>query len=178
MNKVFKTLPAVLALAFAFTAGAAKADDQVFTQAPALSSTASVHLFNHQVGSFFDTFNFNVAGASVLSSSANNLQLSLYSMNILNVTGLSATLWDNHHPNGMNVLGTFAGNNSTYTFNLPLAGLYHLDITGNATGLAGGTYAVALSAAPVPEPESYAMLLAGLGLMGTIARRRSKSTTV
>lgn len=28
------------------------------------------------------------------------------------------------------------------------------------------------SAAPVPEPETYAMLLAGLGLMGTIARRR------
>jgi hypothetical protein len=30
----------------------------------------------------------------------------------------------------------------------------------------------ALHTAPVPEPESYAMLLAGLGLMGTIARRR------
>lgn len=27
-------------------------------------------------------------------------------------------------------------------------------------------------AAAVPEPETYAMLLAGLGLMGTIARRR------
>src|SRR5450830_345663 len=27
---------------------------------------------------------------------------------------------------------------------------------------------------PVPEPESYAMLLAGLGLMGTIARRRNQ----
>lgn len=29
-----------------------------------------------------------------------------------------------------------------------------------------------LLTAPVPEPETYAMLLAGLGLMGTIARRR------
>jgi hypothetical protein len=28
--------------------------------------------------------------------------------------------------------------------------------------------------APVPEPESYAMLLAGLGLMGVVARRRTK----
>ncbi len=28
---------------------------------------------------------------------------------------------------------------------------------------------------PVPEPETYAMLLAGLGLMGAIARRRNKS---
>jgi hypothetical protein len=26
----------------------------------------------------------------------------------------------------------------------------------------------------VPEPESYAMLLAGLGLMGAIARRKAK----
>jgi hypothetical protein len=26
--------------------------------------------------------------------------------------------------------------------------------------------------APVPEPETYAMLLAGLGLMGAIAKRR------
>jgi hypothetical protein len=26
----------------------------------------------------------------------------------------------------------------------------------------------------VPEPETYAMLLAGLGLMGVISRRRAK----
>ncbi len=30
-------------------------------------------------------------------------------------------------------------------------------------------------ATPVPEPETYAMLLAGLGLMGFVARRRRKS---
>lgn len=33
---------------------------------------------------------------------------------------------------------------------------------------------VASVAAPIPEPESYAMLLAGLGLVGFIARRRNR----
>lgn len=33
---------------------------------------------------------------------------------------------------------------------------------------------VSFASAPVPEPETYAMLLAGLGLMGTIARRRNR----
>ena len=32
-----------------------------------------------------------------------------------------------------------------------------------------------ISVTAVPEPETYAMLLAGLGLMGTIVRRRNKS---
>lgn len=31
------------------------------------------------------------------------------------------------------------------------------------------------STAPVPEPETYAMLLAGLGLMGTMTRRKSRN---
>jgi len=42
-------------------------------------------------------------------------------------------------------------------------------LNGHATNAAA--FAPAL---PVPEPESFAMLLAGLGLMGTIARRRSR----
>ena len=38
-----------------------------------------------------------------------------------------------------------------------------------------GGYIDNVSVTAVPEPESYAMLLAGLGLMGTIALRRNKN---
>lgn len=37
-----------------------------------------------------------------------------------------------------------------------------------------GSVASAATFAPVPEPETYAMMLAGLGLMGFVVRRRSK----
>ncbi len=33
---------------------------------------------------------------------------------------------------------------------------------------------ISFSAVPVPEPESYAMLLAGLGLLGAVVRRRAR----
>jgi hypothetical protein len=44
----------------------------------------------------------------------------------------------------------------------------------NSLELPGGLRFVdqLLDVQPVPEPETYAMLLAGLGLMGVVARRR------
>lgn len=170
MTTLFKALPVAAALVVALATGAAQAE--TFTQAAPLTTTPSVHVFQPTAGSFSDTYNFSISSASLLSSSANNLPLSLSFFNVLDVAGLTVNVWDNHHPNGWTNFGNFAGNNSTYTFNLPSAGDYHLDITGTATGLAGGVYSVSISAAPVPEPETYAMLLAGLGLMGAITRRR------
>lgn len=50
----------------------------------------------------------------------------------------------------------------------------HLNDLGSQR-VALGFYAVAnASLAPIPEPESYAMMLAGLGLMVGVARRRSR----
>lgn len=46
------------------------------------------------------------------------------------------------------------------------------------TVLASATHQDQLMATPVPEPETYMMLLAGLGLMGYVARRRRQGAAV
>ncbi|GJJ03651.1 hypothetical protein RugamoR64_41890 [Duganella rhizosphaerae] len=51
--------------------------------------------------------------------------------------------------------------------------LHHITVTGtplvNTQGFVGS---LSLVATPVPEPETYAMMIAGLGLVGFMARRR------
>jgi len=50
---------------------------------------------------------------------------------------------------------------------------YRFLVTGDVTGNIGGAYGGVLQAAPIPEADAYAMMLAGLGLVGFMARRRS-----
>ncbi|MFN4063761.1 MAG: FxDxF family PEP-CTERM protein [Parazoarcus communis] len=54
-------------------------------------------------------------------------------------------------------------------------GSWFFTVSGKATGTMGGAYSFAVVTQPVPEPETYAMLLAGLGLVGAVARRRMKN---
>jgi len=60
-------------------------------------------------------------------------------------------------------------------------GMSPIDITLNALGDAEGEFLLAnissgfVTVTAVPEPETYAMLLAGLGLLGFMARRRKVS---
>ncbi len=49
---------------------------------------------------------------------------------------------------------------------------YTLNVNGGNVLDNSGNYYLALSVPAVPEPETYAMLLAGLGLVGMAARRR------
>lgn len=48
------------------------------------------------------------------------------------------------------------------------AGQYVIEVRGTSQGNFGGS----LSVTPVPEPQQYALLIAGLGVIGVLARRR------
>lgn len=65
-------------------------------------------------------------------------------------------------------------NASPMTFTLTGSGIDHVVFTDNAFSFAGTNFRMdnLTLTTPVPEPETYAMLLAGLGLLGWQARRR------
>jgi hypothetical protein len=54
----------------------------------------------------------------------------------------------------------------------PAATDYYFTVSGGTVGSGYGAYGLTITAGVVPEPETYAMLLAGLGIVGAIARRR------
>jgi hypothetical protein len=134
------------------------------------------------VGSTFsDIFTFNIgtpfdAAASVTSSFLNTPQTK-----DLLITGFSLYRYD---PGTMAVLGTaIAGINETGFGSHPTdswslsayglsSGYYALKVDGRVLGAGGGAFGGDLTVSPVPEPATYGMLLAGLGLLGVAATRR------
>lgn len=54
------------------------------------------------------------------------------------------------------------------------AGSYHYLVNGTATSLAAYSINSSAVAVPVPEPETYALFAAGLGMVGFIASRRRR----
>lgn len=82
------------------------------------------------------------------------------------------------------VTGDFAGVTSG-AFQKTFSGLvsgsaYTLSFIGKWSGPNGANWvtssAPSVSISPVPEPETYAMFLLGLGVIGAVARRRSKAS--
>lgn len=145
-----------------------------------LTATPSSTIFTNPPGSFFDTTNFMISAPGTLHVTMSDLDLvEQTSMTVVfNNEALTGTLWNNYHPNGDTPLGALAQFDQTFSFYLPTAGAYHVDFTGLATGLGGGGYGVSLSlAAPVPEPETYAMMVAGLGVLGWMGRRSRRGQT-
>jgi hypothetical protein len=56
-------------------------------------------------------------------------------------------------------------------------GTYAVVIGGAVVGNFGGSYAANVAILPVPEPQTWTMMLAGLGAAGAFARRRRAGWT-
>lgn len=56
------------------------------------------------------------------------------------------------------------------------AGAHTITVNGSAVG--GGSYSGTLNVAPVPEPATWAMMIAGIGIVGFAMRRRADRVAV
>jgi hypothetical protein len=109
------------------------------------------------------TYDFSAAAASTYSGNPSNIVF-------------VATIGGNDYTLGGAQLGSTTGQWDTIsgTLNLQNAASVQIKLLNNSTDYSGNDFAVdkiSLTSA-VPEPETYAMLLAGLGLVGFAARRR------
>lgn len=71
------------------------------------------------------------------------------------------------------VISLPASDVGTFSFNSLSAGSYSLAITATTTSVVA-LYSGAISVTPVPEAETYALALAGLGVVGLVATRRKR----
>lgn len=120
--------------------------------------------FSSLVSIFSDTYNFSIIDPG----SVQGLAIVFPGAPFFNISNFSAELYS-----GVTMLGSIAGN-APNTFTGLGAGSYTLNVFGNPSGSFGGGYGgfLATVTAPIPEPETYAMMLAGLGALGFLARRR------
>ena len=117
----------------------------------------------------FDTFQFTLAGASTVESSAISFGAIVggaYSLYSYGTDGLFGTSDDTG-------IGAWTLNGAHHTVSLG-AGSYYYSVLGGASGTASYVLSSAATAAPVPEPETYALLAAGLGIVGFVASRRRR----
>lgn len=165
MQRKLIAAAAVLALA----TSAAQAADYAFAMplSPQLPFSSAVPVMG--MGAFSDNWIFTAPVGSVSVSGA---AISVNLTPFFNIDNLLIKLFDSNDT----LIATGISGAGTSLTDIPvMAGSgYYFNVTGNVTGAPNGFYTFTAVAAPIPEPGTYAMLLAGLGVVGFIAARRRR----
>lgn len=189
MKKTTKQTLVALALAGVFSSAQAatislEGDDFPYDLG-ANPTDENAYSVTHGVGSFVDVFTFTLTEAvSDTISSAVSLFLpaigggdpSSYEIDNGTLTLFADT--DSNGAGGADVnLGSvnWGDSNGVLAVNNVDAGAYYWAVAGDAVGSKGGVYLFSANTAPIPEPETYAMMLAGLGMLGFMGKRRMKT---
>lgn len=129
-------------------------------------------------GTIDHTLTFDILSPLYAGSGVSDIPLSVsfssFTLTITNIKNLSAAIFDGSN----NLYATFTSAGNPDYLILPAnsyfgADNYTLKIGGTATGTFGGLYNIAAITVPVPEPETWAMLLVGLGLVGLRLRQKA-----
>lgn len=129
-------------------------------------------------GTINHSLTFDITGALYAGSGIFDLSLG----NITNINGLTAKIFSSGSSTPYASFTPVLGGDLLV---LPVGtyfgvGSYTLKIGGEATGMAlfglpAGSYSIGAVTAPVPEPETWAMLLAGMGLVALRVRQKARA---
>jgi len=131
----------------------------------AMGDAGTLWMANGQGGNVLETLGYAVSGPSHAAGTTG------WGESI--VTGANDVSLTNTFENG--VSGSVGAHTAELVFNDLAAGWYAVYIGGTDHASAGGVYDLTVSA--VPEPETYAMLLAGLGLVGWRMKKQHEASS-
>ena len=177
MKSTFYSNMATVALTMWLGVAAGSANAGMLSMSTPWEGSASegytAYFGNANVGATFDDY----LKFSIPADSSGNGQANVIGLAGENITFTEFSLTES---NIGTINGATGGSTSSLIFNGGAApGSYTLKVAGTRTGTYG-SYAGNIGIAPVnvsaiPEPETYAMMLAGLGLLGFSARRRNNN---
>ncbi|CAH0284259.1 hypothetical protein SRABI118_03872 [Massilia sp. Bi118] len=140
---------------------------------------------NNNGATFADHFTFSVTGTTSMNFDAIVSSISRTADTGLDFSGLSLYRVGGGTGTGDTGADTLVTNGTslhsgemdvwTLSSDNLAAGDYYVLVSGNLVSDTSASFGGAVMLAPVPEPETYGMMLAGLGVLGFLARRRKQA---